>query len=210
MPPVLRSEFEKMAGRSGELSKRAMAAARANHATRSGGRTGALTLREAATHLGISYKYARMASALLLSGMQFLIDDVDEGRKELWVAYGEYQAAQRGKANADPGRYGLYLITENGSDWSWKIGVGRVNQRFDSLQQGNPRPLVLRAFWEFRSSGKAKQVEEEVLAAYVPTQGGAEWLHGVDPHAVHRLVRQTDDGEWIVRPSGFTYEGLRE
>lgn len=199
-----------MAGRSGELSKRAMTAARANHATRGGGRTGTLTLREAATRHGISYKYARMASALLLSGMEFLVEDVDEGRKELWVAYGEYQAARRGKANADPGRYGLYLITEKGSECSWKIGVGRVNQRFDTLQQGNPRPLVLRAFWEFRSASKAKKVEEEVLAAGVPAQGGAEWLLGLDPNNVHRLVRQTDDGEWVSRPSGFTYDGLRE
>ena len=187
-----------------------MAAARASHATRDGGRTGSLTLQKAAKDHGASDKYARMASALLLSGMQFLIEDVDNERKELWVAYREYQAAQHGKTKADPGRYGLYLITESGCDHFWKIGIGRVNQRFDNLQQGNPRSLTLRAFWEFRSPAKARKVEDEVLTAYVPAPGGAEWVEGVDLHAVHRLVTQTNDGEWIARPSGFTHEGLRE
>ena len=199
-----------MAGRSGEISKRAMTAARASHATRDGGRTGSLTLEVAAKHQGVSDKYARMASALLMSGMQFLIEDVDDERKELWVAYREYRAAQHGKAKADPGRYGLYLITVSGCDRFWKIGIGRVNQRFDNLQQGNPLPLTLRAFWEFRSRANARKVEDAVLAAYEPAPGGAEWLENVDPHAVHRMVNRTGDGEWIARPSGFTHEGLRE
>ena len=199
-----------MAGRQGEISQRAMAAARASHATRNGGRKGSLKLEEAAARHGVSDKYARMASALLLSDMQFLIEDVDEGRKELWVAYREYLAACHGKAKADPGSYGLYLITERGCVCFWKIGIGRVNQRFDSLQQGNPRLLVLRAFWDFRSRSNAKKAEQNVLAAFAPAPGGSEWLEDVDLDEVHRLVRQTGDGVWTKRPSGFAYDGLRE
>jgi hypothetical protein len=168
-----------------------------------------LTLKDAAAQYSVSDKYVRMASALLLSRMTHLVWEVDSGLKPLRIAYGEYRTVLTGDRSNDPGPEGLYLIAEEGSVEWWKIGIGRVAQRFDDLQQGNPRELRLVGFWRFESSADAKGVETRLFDMCAPTDGGSEWRKGVDYDNVYQMAVQAG-GEWLVSVPGFDQAGLRE
>ncbi len=200
-----------MAGRRNEMDERAMAAARASLAARAGRRTSPLSLREAASRHSIGEKYVRMASALLQSDMTHLVWEVDSGNKKLRIAYGEYKTAKYGDRGNDPGPEGLYLIAETGCEKWCKIGIGigRVAERFDNLQQGNPRRLRLVRFWQFNDLSDAKAVESRLFAMYPTTDGGAEWLSTVDHDHIYQMVVSAG-GRWLLSVPGFDHTGLRE
>ncbi len=198
-----------MAGRHHEMDERAMAAARASLAARAGRRTSPLSLKDAASRHSVGEKYVRMASALLQSDMSHLVWEVDSGHKKLRIAYAEYKAVKYGDRGNDPGPEGLYLIAETGDEQWCKVGIGRVTQRFDNLQQGNPRRLRLVRFWQFNDLADAKAVERQLFAVYPTTDGGAEWLSGVDYDDTYQTVVSAG-GRWLLSVPGFDQEGLRE
>ena len=198
-----------MAGRHHEMDERAMVAARASLAARAGRRTSPLSLKEAASKHSVGEKYVRMASALLQSDMTHLVWEVDAGKKKLRIAYAEYKAVKYGDRGNDPGPEGLYLIAETGCEQWCKVGIGQVTQRFDALQQGNPRRLRLMRFWQFNDLSDAKAVESRLFAMYPTTDGGAEWLSTVDHDHIYQMVVSAG-GRWILSVPGFDQAGLRE
>lgn len=198
-----------MAGRHHEMDERAMAAARASLAARAGRRTSRLSLKDAASRHSVGEKYVRMASALLQSDMNHLVWEVDSGNKKLRIAYAEYKAVKYGDRGNDPGPEGLYLIAEIGDEQWCKVGIGRVTQRFDNLQQGNWRRLRLVRFWQFNNLADAKAVERELFAMYPTTDGGSEWLSGIDYDNIYQKVVSAG-GRWLLSVPGFDQDGLRE
>ena len=191
-----------------EKDRRAMAAARESLAARGDRRKSPITYKMAGEKHGVSEKYVKNAAALLLSSMDHLVWEVDQGKKKLRIAYREYRRAVTGESGHNPGIEGLYAIVEKDSTDRWKFGIGRVTDRFDDLQQGNPRALCLKSMWQFSDLSKAKAAETEILAACSPTDGGTEWVSHVDYGTVYQLAVE-HSGLFMADVPGFDQNGMR-
>jgi hypothetical protein len=152
-------------------------------------------LKKAAADHVVGHKSVKKASALLQSGMEHLIQAVDNGEITISTAYREYLIAKRAGRNpesveAASGQW-LYLITEKvkGSKWS-KVGVGPPTVRFDEAQRGNPRKLWLAGTWWFRSNKEARDVEDVFKGnkKYPKALGGSEWREGMSASDVNEIA----------------------
>ena len=197
-----------------ERQLKALAAARASHEQRTPcARTSKYTLKQAARDYGVGHKMVKDASALLLSDMDYLIADIEQGTKSVLMAYKEYSAVNTKDASKLPGPQGLYIIEERGGDGYMKIGKGRVATRFREHQSGNPRRLRLYAFWAFTDMAKCWEVEQKVLALGESAPGGNEWMRGVGANRVDQIVRSMTDGKTdgirIARVDTFDFDGFQ-
>lgn len=83
----------------------------------------------------------------------------------------------------------VYVISEEGGEFS-KVGTSlRPNLRIDGLQNGNPRPLRLVAIWHLKTRGDALLLEARILARL----GEA------------RLSRR----DWVRQPASVVIDELR-
>ena len=153
------------------------------------------------------------ASALLLSGMDYLIADIEQGTKSVLMAYKEYVAVKTKDPSKLPGPQGLYIIEECDGDGYLKIGKGRVAIRFKEHQSGNPRLLRLYAFWAFTDMAKCWEVEQKILALGELAPGGSEWVRGVSATRIDQIVRSMTDGKTdgvrIARVDTFDFDGFQ-
>jgi hypothetical protein len=191
-----------------EKDRRAMAAARESLAARGDRRKSQFTYKTAGDKHGVSEKYVKNAAALLRSGMDHLVWEVDQGKKKLRIAYREYRRAVTGDSGHNPGIEGLYAIVEKDSTNWWKFGTGRVTDRFDDLQQGNPRTLYLKSMWQFNDLADAKAAEIAVLATCSPSDSGTEWVSNVDYGTIYRLAVE-NGGTFMADVPGFDQDGRR-